>query len=108
MQISPSTSNTPAPTPTKARATPSTSPKNHTRIADLSPFCYHPQRQRTKPRALKNNAPPPTPHRNPRRLRAPLLDRQHLRNFRAPFLLRRLLLARRLPPGKTQLLHRAD
>ncbi len=45
---------------------------------------------------------------NPRRIRAPLLGRQRQRNFRAPLLLRRVLLAGRLSPGKTEFLDRAD
>src|ERR1700722_5994374 len=50
----------------------------------------------------------PTATGKPRRFRAPLLGRQRQRNLRAPLLLRRVLLARRLPPGKAEFLDRAD
>src|SRR5260370_2305440 len=53
------------------------------------------------------HAHPPAPPGNPRRLRAPLLGRQHQRNLRAPLLLRPLFLARVVSPRKAQFLHRA-
>src|SRR5262249_23470246 len=50
----------------------------------------------------------PAPLGNPSRVRSSLLGCQHLRDLRAPFLLRCLLFAGSLPPGKTQLLHRSN
>src|SRR6266568_5075149 len=51
---------------------------------------------------------PPAIRRNPHRLRAPLLGRQHYGNLRAPLLLRRVRLPRQLSPRKAEFPHRAD
>src|SRR5260370_14699597 len=50
---------------------------------------------------------PPASRRNPHRLRAPLLGRQHYGNLRAPLLLRRFRLPRQLSPQKAEFPHRA-
>ncbi len=56
----------------------------------------------------RKNELPPAIRRNPHRLRAPLLGRQHHGNFRAPFLLRRFRFSRQLSPRKAEFSYTAD
>src|SRR5712692_3629828 len=70
---------------------------------EVLPFCYHPASLLGRRHELWPEAPG-----DPRRLRAPLLGRQHQRDLRAPLLLWRFRLARALPAREIELFHRAN
>src|SRR5437899_6861029 len=68
-----------------------------------TPFCYHPASHPRRRHELYSAS-----RRNPHRLRASLLGRQHHGNLRAPLLLRRVRFPRQLSPRKAEFPDRAD